>query len=401
MIITNHEGSSHTECLLQLFENSDEITFAVAFLKKSGLQNIKSELKNFCDDKKKKATFFIGTGLGETDPKALEELYSIIKSRENHQLILCSPDAGIFHSKIYVFRQETTVTILIGSANLTESGWAVNDEVSMLTRTTADSEDYAQLMQYFARLRESYDTKDTLGLILSYKSQLEQFNQNHKKKPVFKFKTAPASEIPGIDLPMLRHLYGSYKKSTKFIEPSARENQYRQARQNLELLAGEQPLDTAQFHNLFGPLVGHSGYEKLWHSGSIHRTTHHTLEYPDTFRELVRIVRDNVLAAPDTAFSNVMHLLNTKRKSKEIFGIGENIMTEILMSYDYHKFPNLNKNPLAVLSTAGSNFKAAGSFKGPDYLEYSLLLTKIKEELKMKSFLEIDSFFNYVYWTND
>lgn len=72
-----------------------------------------------------------------------------------------------------------------------------------------------------------------------------------------------------------------------------------------------------------------------------------------------------------------------------------------MMSYDYQKFPNLNKNPLAVLSIAGSNFKAAGSFKGSDYLQYTLLLTKIKDALKMKSFLEIDSFFNYVYWTDN
>ncbi|MDR7371080.1 restriction endonuclease PLD domain-containing protein [Flavobacterium aquidurense] len=386
---------------MQLFKNSDEIIFAAGFLRQSGLNNIKSELKTFCNDKKKKSTFFIGTGLGETDPKTLEELHSIIKTKENHQLILCTPDAGIFHSKIYVFRKETTVTILIGSANLTEAGWVVNDEVSMLTQTSTHAADYLQLTHYLSHLHKSYYTKDILGLILKYKTQLEQFNQNHSKKPVFKFKRTQQAEILGIDLPMLRHYYESYKKSKEFIKPSTRENQYILARQNLDRLASDEPLDAVQFHDLFGPLVGHAGYEKLWHSGSIHRTTHITLQYADAFRELVRVVKDNSINTVDNAFSNVMHFLNTKRKSKEIFGIGENIMTEIMLSYNFQKFPNLNRNPLTVLSIAGSNFKAAGSFKGADYLQYTLLLTKIKDDLKMKSFLEIDSFFNYVYWIDN
>lgn len=400
MIITN-QGGSHKEYLLQLFKNSDEIFFAVGFLKKSGVNNIKSELKNFCDDKKKKSTFFIGTGLGETDPKALEDLHNIIHSKPNHKLILCTPEAGIFHSKIYVFRKENKVTILIGSANLTEAGWVINDEVSMLKETLTNSDDYLQLTQYFSRLRESYYTEDIKNLISKYKSQLEQFNQKNVIKPIFKFKKTQNTPASGIDLPMLRHLYESYKKSNAFIQPLTRENQYILARENLDLLASDEFLDAKQFHDLFGPLVGHSGYKKLWHSGSIHRTTHLTLEYPDTFRELVRIVKDNSPNTADNAFTNIIHFLNTKRKSKQIFGIGENIMTEIMMSYDYQKFPNLNKNPLAVLSMNGSKFKAAGSFKGTDYLEYSLLLTKIKDDLKMKSFLEIDSFFNYVYWIDN
>ncbi|RDI53661.1 restriction endonuclease PLD domain-containing protein [Flavobacterium glaciei] len=396
MIITNHK-ESHKEKLIELFKEADEVIFAAGFLKNSGLNNIKDHLKDFCNDKTKKSTFFIGTGLGETDPKTLENLNNIIKTKVNHRLILCTPDAGIFHSKIYVFRKGNNATIIIGSANLTEAGWIVNDEVSMIKETFINSTEYLQLMQYFSRLTKAYYTENIAELIAKYKSQLEEFNQEYSRKPIFKFKRKKTT-IAGIDMPRLRHYFEVYKKSSVYIIPLDREKQYDLAKENLEILASNKHLNANQFHNLFGPLVGHSGYKKLWHSGSIHRTTHETLDYANAFRELVRKVKDNSNQAIDVAFTNSINFLNTKRKAKEIFGIGENIVAEIMMSYNYNKFPNLNKNPLTVLSLIGKDFKTVGSFKGTDYQEYTVLLNKIKTELNMNSFLEIDSFFNYVYW---
>jgi HKD family nuclease len=396
MIVTNH-GESHKEHLIRLFNDSDEIIFAVGFLKNSGLNNIKEQLKKHCQDKTKKSTFFIGTGLGETDPKTLENLNNIIKSKKNHQLILCTPDAGIFHSKIYVFRKGNNVTIIIGSANLTEAGWLVNDEVSMVKETLTNSVEYLQLTKYFSHLMKAYHTENITDLIAKYKLQLEEFNRNHSKTPAFKFKRK-RTNIAGIDMPRLRRYYEAYKTSNAFILPSDRENQYIIAKRNLEILASDVRLNSNQFHDLFGPLVGHSGYEKLWHSGSIHRTTHMTLEYPDTFRELVREVRTNIEKSVNIAFTNSIKFLNEKRQSRELFGIGENIVAEIMMSYDFQKFPNLNRNPLAVLSLIGKEFKSVNSFKGDEYEEYVNLLRKIRIDLDMDSFLEVDSFFNYVYW---
>jgi hypothetical protein len=86
------------------------------------------------------------------------------------------------------------------------------------------------------------------------------------------------------------------------------------------------------------------------------------------------------------------------RKAKQISGVGENIATEILLSYNPEKFANLNDNPLTVLSLVGKDFPYISSFTGQDYVEYVDLLTKIKNELGLSTFLEIDSFFNYVYW---
>ena len=396
MIITNHKGS-HKEKLNKLFRESDEVIFAVGFLKNSGLNNFKEHLKDFCSEKKNKSTFYIGTGLGETDPKTLEGLYAIIKSKSNHQLILCTPDAGIFHPKIYVFCKGRKATIIIGSANLTEAGWMVNDEVSMVRETTVNSPEYLQLKEYFGWLSKQYYTDDISGLIAKYKLQLEEFNNLYFTKPAFRFKRKKTT-IAGIDMPRIKRYYEVYKNSDAFIEPTYREDEYRKAKNNLEILASDKQLNASQFHNLFGPLVGHAGYTKLWHSGSIHRTTHKTLEYADAFRNLVREIKNNSAKPIEIAFSKSMFFLNAKRKAKEISGIGENIVAEIMMSYNYKKFANLNDNPIAVLALLGKILKSPASFKADDYEEYIILLTKIREELNMQSFLEIDSFFNYIYW---
>ena len=394
----SNSGETHKEFLLQLLEQADEIIFAVGFLKQSGFNNIKEYLNDFCSDKTKKASFYIGTGLGETDADALLGLYNTIKANAKHQLILCTPDAGIFHPKIYIFKTGRKVIIVTGSSNLTQHGWAVNDEVSMVAETTINSPEYQQLEKYFNQLLKRYYTENVGALIRRYKEEKEEYKSKYGKAPAFRFRRKRTT-ITGIDMPRLEKYYEIYKKSDAFIEPDDREAQYEQAKTNLEVLASAKSLTDLQFHKLFGPLVGHKDYKpKLWHSGSIHRTTYKTLDYPDAFREIVRVAKRNLSNPVSLAYDNVIKSLNQMRKAKEISGIGENIVTEILLSYNPDKFANLNDNPIAVLELVGKEFPYISSFKGEDYAEYVALLSKIREKLNMATFLEIDSFFNYVYW---
>ncbi|TXH57303.1 MAG: NgoFVII family restriction endonuclease [Bacteroidia bacterium] len=394
----SNTGETHRDYLLNLLEQSDKIIFAVGFLKQSGLNHIKAYLKDFCADKTKSSTFYIGTGLGETDPDTLQSLYNIIKTKSNHQLVLCTPDAGIFHPKIYVFITGRKVTIVTGSSNLTQHGWAVNDEVSMVIETTINSPEFKKLESYFKDLHKRYYTDKVESLIARYKKERDEHGKKYGKGHAFRFRRRKTS-IAGIDMPRLRAYYEIYQNSDYYIEPAYREAEYEQAKENLEELASNKRLSAAQFHNLFGPLVGHKDYKpKLWHSGSIHRKTYKTLNNPDAFRDIVRSVKSNLSKQVGIAYENVIVKLNQMRKAKEISGVGENIVAEIFLSYNPEKFANLNDNPLAVLELVGKEFPYISSFKGSDYAEYVALLTEIKNELGMSSFLEIDSFFNYVYW---
>lgn len=393
----SNSGETHKEFLLNCFKQVDEVVFAVGFLKQSGLNKIKEFLKEFCSDISKKSSFYIGTGMGETDPDTLLNLFNIIKSNPNHQLVLCTPDAGIFHPKIYVFITGKKVTIVTGSSNLTQHGWEVNDEVSMVAETTIHSTEYLHLEKYFQQLHKKYFTPNIEALIHRYKKEKEEYVKKSRKNPVFRFRRKRTS-IFGIDMPQLKKYYEIYTNSDEYIEPKDREIQYKKARQNLDELAAKKQLTATQFHKLFGPLVGHKDYKpKLWHSGSIHRTTYKTLDYPDSFRDIIRAVKINLSKPVNQAYDNVIELLSKMKAEKAISGVGANIVTEIFLSYNSTKFANLNDNPIAVLSFVGKDYPMS-YFKGDDYAGYVDLLLKIRDELNMDTFLEIDSFFNYVYW---
>ena len=396
-LITN-TGESHKEFLINLLKYSEEIIFAVGFLKDSGLNNIKESLKDHCSDKNKSSTFYIGTGFGETDPNTLMKLLKIINSKKENQLILCTPNAGIFHPKIYLFRTGERVTIVTGSSNLTQHGWVVNDEVSIAIKTTIDSDEYKEIKSYLDQLQEKYYSEDVESIILRYKEEKKKHDKDNWKPQPFRFRRK-GSVIYEIDLARLKRYYELYIESEDYIEPTDREERYKKARKNLNALVKDEPLTKKQFHNLFGPLVGHKDYKpKLWHSGSIHRKTYATLKYPKAFREIVRLVKNNKSKPVDKAYDLVISQLNKLRKTKKISGIGENIVTEIFITYNPRKFANLNDNPLTVLSWLGKEFPAPSGFKGEDYADYVNLLSMVMEELEMKTFLEVDSFFNYVYW---
>ncbi|MDD2387913.1 MAG: phospholipase D-like domain-containing protein [Bacteroidales bacterium] len=395
-LLTN-TGESHIDEILRLIEKSEEIIFAVGFLKDSGLNNIQNSIKDFTDNAGAKSRYYIGTGFGETSPKALLELHKIIKKKPGHQLVLCTPKAGIFHPKVYYFRSGNKTTIITGSSNLTESGMRVNDEVSIKLESTIDSEYSKRILNYFDDLTDQYFVENLKELITQYKEDLDNHNSNYYHKPKFRFRPNRKNDLD-IDLPRLKEYYKYYIESDKFIEPQYRERKYEQAKSNLDRISSFDKLTKEEFHNLFGPLVGHSGYQKLWHSGSIHRKTHKTLDYIPAFREIVRIAKSNIDKEINVVFDIVIEFLKSKKKKKEISGIGLNIIAEILMTYNPRKFANINDNPIASLELLGKKFKPIQSFKGFDYEEYVELLNSIKIELGMKTFLEVDSFFNYVYW---
>lgn len=87
-------------------------------------------------------------------------------------------------------------------------------------------------------------------------------------------------------------------------------------------------------------------------------------------------------------------------KFKEnIPGVGVNILTEVMMTFQPERFANLNNNPLTVLINVGCNLKkTAASYSGQDYQSYCDLISEIRKELNLKNNLEVDSFFNHNYW---
>lgn len=396
-LLSNTKQFNHKYFILSHFENTDKVMIAVGFYKLSAWTQMKDTWLEFNKSKNSESEIYIGLGYGESDPDAIQSLYNSIKNKKNHNLVLCTPDAGIFHPKIYIFIKGDIATIIVGSSNMTHHGWSVNDEVSISFTCTIDSTEFKEFNQYFKRLKKKYNSDDLQALINRYKKEKKEFDGEYRR-PKFRFKRKKTS-IAGIDMPRLYEYYQYYLDSDEYKEPQERDSRYQNAFENLEKIASSQKLSDNQFHKLFGPLVGHKDFRpKLWHSGSIHRKTYATLENKDSFRHLVRTIKSNLSKNVELAFDIAKSELNSMRKSKQISGVGVNILTEILLTYNPSKFANLNDNPIAVLSELGTDFPNPDQFKGEDYMDYINLIDRIRKELKMGSFHEIDSFFNYVYW---
>jgi hypothetical protein len=71
-----------------------------------------------------------------------------------------------------------------------------------------------------------------------------------------------------------------------------------------------------------------------------------------------------------------------------------------MMTFQPERFGNLNGNPIKVLKKeAGVYFKSHSSlYTGDNYQEYCLIIREICNELELKNLLEVDSFFNIIYW---
>lgn len=110
-LISNHKQFNHRKEILRLIVNAEEIIICIAFLKQSGVSIILNKLKN----KIGKCTFYVGTDFYQTEPEALRQLF-----KQGHSVYITTKAQSTFHPKIFYFKNKRFVSILIGSANLTE-----------------------------------------------------------------------------------------------------------------------------------------------------------------------------------------------------------------------------------------------------------------------------------------
>ena len=129
-VISNHSGQTHSTTIDRLLDNSDEVIICVAFLKLSGLSKIIDKLK----EKTGKCLFYIGTDFYLTEPTALRKLFS-----SGHTVFITKKEKCTYHPKIFYFRKDDNISIIIGSANLTSGGLETNIEASFEIDTELNS----------------------------------------------------------------------------------------------------------------------------------------------------------------------------------------------------------------------------------------------------------------------
>ncbi|WP_022820361.1 DEAD/DEAH box helicase [Fusobacterium russii] len=119
-LISNDEEKIMT-VLRKHLESCDEFIFSVAFITLGGLTLFLEELKKL-EERNVPGKILTGDYLAFTEPKALRKLLSF----KNIDLKIISNER--FHPKAYFFRKADIWTLIIGSANLTQSALTINFE---------------------------------------------------------------------------------------------------------------------------------------------------------------------------------------------------------------------------------------------------------------------------------
>ena len=119
-------------------------TIAVAFLKMTGLRNIRKDIHSMVKSGIK-ITFIIGIDFYQTEPDALSELLTFAKNNKIVKLYICANKNKTFHPKLYLSEKNKTFVAVVGSANMTNGGFNDNFELSSVITGNLSESIFADL----------------------------------------------------------------------------------------------------------------------------------------------------------------------------------------------------------------------------------------------------------------
>jgi HKD family nuclease len=388
--ISNDKTPNHLEVIKELLSQADEVWMATAFLKYSGTELLLSSIKSHIK-KGKPISIIAGQHFGLTDPDALKMLFECFQkhTKANAYLDKAVNKTQTFHPKLSLFRIGETGVIITGSANITSGGLVSNQEVSMKATVALSSDAWKDALLFMTeRLKESNAELLSLMLINRYRSYYDEEKGKRKNQKPAPDKT---SDDFAFNYKLLLHHLQEFKLQNGENEFEERVEIYEEAKDVLDEITDSPRLSQKRFEELLDRLVVG---ERLWSSGSLYRHRKSVYQYKNEFRELLRFIREN----QDAPISKVFE--GAKFRVDQIKGAAVNYITEIMMTYRPDRFANLNRNPITVLDKeAGVYFKShSSSFTGADYENYCAQLNEIASKLGLKNMLEVDSFFNNIYW---
>lgn len=392
-LVTN-SGHDHAKIISPAIASADKILIYSAFLKTSGLSQIRHSLQSAVNTG---ANIKVLAGLDFfiTEPAALWELYNLFEGHNNATLLLASAAKTTFHPKLYYFEKGGMVTIIIGSANLTSGGLSKNFELSILQKLPLKSSLVDELNSYVAMVEEDSRVSPATRINLSqYERRYEVFSKIRKKAE--KEAEEEISQIFSYDENIFKAYRKEYLNSKKEQDGfEKRKEAYIKAKALLDDLLTMQIKNKTQFLSIYEQLVGKAGSKGLWYSGSLFRKKNDVAQNYPKFINLLKDIQKNLAEPPETLFNIGI------KYAREISGLGPNVLTEIMNTYAPNKFSVLNKNPISSLTHLGFEvFKTLGktNVTGVKYLEFNSLIQEIADLCKFKDLAQVDHFLNFVYF---
>lgn len=137
---------------------------AVAFVKSSGVRHLRDALIAF--SRRAEIRMTMGVDLCGTSYEGLRDLLEALGSTAT-LTIFHNENPATFHTKMWVFRNETEAVVIVGSGNLTEGGLFTNYEVAVAVDLNLDRESDSAFLKNVEESLQAWESDDGTKLTLT------------------------------------------------------------------------------------------------------------------------------------------------------------------------------------------------------------------------------------------
>ena len=194
--VSNTYGTKVLTTIEDELRRCDSFVFSVAFITLGGIESLKMVLKELSDRGVPGKILTTDYNMF-TDPKALDFLAGLsnielrmyredalihptLENIENENLVVDTEKIG-FHTKGYIFKNDGTFTILIGSSNMTQKALSVNKEWNTKVVSTTEGEMYQNVSSAFEKLwNDNNHTQAYSDFIEEYRTRYETIKKQRK-----------------------------------------------------------------------------------------------------------------------------------------------------------------------------------------------------------------------------
>ena len=369
-LLWNKEDENHLDYLKDKLAGCNEAVFCTAFFKKSSLtEPVCKEIRRLG----KKLKFFVGIDFYQTEPAALRFL---LDSKVRLYIVHSEESTVTFHPKMFVFKNDSTVSVAIGSANMTSGGLESNYELSMSAERELDSVFANEIFEYIKKIESDANTRLCDRILIDEYEQ--EYDENRIKESYSKLVITQRLNIKrGKEYHNIERALDVYKRNGEFKNSfKERLEDYAEAKR----LLNNPEFSVGTFHEALGWLPSRRNYVRLkYKSGSIRQ-----------IRELVSSINKC------RAFDSEAIYERFCERAKDIRNIGKSVFTDLMVIFNPKKHILLNSRIVEViveeLNIVTFSHKNASNFNFEDYRLFCGAVRCLQKEWNLSCPLEVDMF---------
>jgi len=365
-LLWNKKDKNHLKYIENKLAGCNEAVFCTAFFKKSSLTKpVRQGIRRLG----KKLKFFVGIDFYQTEPDALRFL---LDSKVRLYIVHSENSSVTFHPKMFVFKEDSAVSIAIGSANMTSGGLESNYELSMRTQQKIDSDFANEIFKYIKKIESDANTKPCDRILIDDYEQ--EYDENRIKESYSRNRSDVKSSKGYRNIEKALIVYkGDESFSTSFDD---RLEDYGDAK---EFLSNPR-FSVEDFRSALCCLPSRDSYVRLKYKSDSSRQ----------IRELVSSI------SKCRAFDSEAIYERFWEDAEDITNIGRSVFTDLMVIFNPEKHILLNSRVVEViveeLDIVHFSHKNVKDFNYEDYRLFCIVIRRLQKEWNLSCPLEVDMF---------